>query len=245
MIHDIAYYKKIQNALDSTSQKQTALRNSITRINRDFNKTINWETAIVSEQNMELLITPGSNATNKKIKTRPQEHIYLGQIVSWANTYWLITELDFDQQICCIGEMEQCNTILRWQDEERNICSAYAVAEDATKYGEGIQDTVFMQTPYFVLKLKVPINQDTSKIVRDKRFLLGKFGSAGELTSYVVTRVNRITGTYDLENQNLEHGYIEVTLSEDQLRPDVDNIDLGIADYIVPEDNPPEEGGWF
>lgn len=43
MIHDITYYKKIQNALDSTSLKQTALRNSIARINRDFKKTINWE----------------------------------------------------------------------------------------------------------------------------------------------------------------------------------------------------------
>lgn len=39
MIHDITYYKKIQNALDSTSLKQTALRNSIARINRDFKKT--------------------------------------------------------------------------------------------------------------------------------------------------------------------------------------------------------------
>lgn len=245
MIHDITYYKKIQNALDSTSLKQTALRNSIARINRDFKKTINWEMVTVSEQNMELLITPGSNATNKKIKTRPQERIYLGQIVSWANTYWLITELDFDQQICCIGEMEQCNTILRWQNEDHDICSAFAVAEDATKYGEGVQDTVYMHTPYFVLKLKVPINQDTSKIVRDKRFLLGKKGSADELTSYVVTRVNRITGTYDLEEQDPSNGYIEITLSEDQLRPDADNIELGIADYIAPEEDPPEEGGWF
>ena len=57
MIHDITYYKKIQNALDSTSLKQTALRNSIARINRDFKKTINWEMVTVSEQNMELLIT--------------------------------------------------------------------------------------------------------------------------------------------------------------------------------------------
>ena len=144
--------------------------------------------------------------------------------------------------------MTRCNTVLRWQDHDLKLCEAYAVAEDATKYGTGVSDNALMRIGEFALKLKVQMNDDTLRIRRDQRFLIGEYADGAMPNAYIASRVNQVTGTYvEQENDQLRnYGYIEVTLLEDQFRPSSDRADLMIADYVEPEtseDEPSETGG--
>ena len=268
--HDIAYFMKIQNAYGSDSLKQTTLRQAAYRVNRDFKHSLNWEKVVIDDRDeyQDALITPGSNATIKNIKSRPGEVIKLGAVVYWSHTYWLVETMDYDDQLHCSGTMNQCNTVLKWQKPDGTILTQVAVAEDATKYGTGVQNTVYMQIGEFSLKVKVPLNEETLAINRDKRFLIGQNDPVTGLykpKAFIASRINQVTGTHtlDADNSILSDGYIEITMMEDQFKPNEDNAELGIADYFdysqpdsplthgedqnieQPKVDGVTEGGWF
>lgn len=232
-MRDINYYKKIQNAYGSNSLKQTTLREAKMHVNNDFKNSLNWERSEIDGHEQEVLITRGENATVKKIKSRPNEHIKLGALVKWAHTYWLVTKMDYDDQLHSSGVMNQCNVILKWQLADRTIVSEYGVAEDATKYGTGITNTVYLQIGEFSIKVKVPLNEQTLAIKRDQRFLIGYAGNGFKPQAFITSRINQVTGTYalNMDNSVLSDGYIEITMLEDQFRPGKDNVEYGIADY--------------
>lgn len=246
MNHDISYYRKIQDAYGAQNKKQAQLNSIKKQINRDFLSPVNWESVEVNGKHQELLIMKSTSVTTKKVEARPGEVLRLGALVFWSSVYWLVTTLDADNQVQFAGTMTQCNTVLRWQDEDQEIRVAYAVAEDATKYGTGVSDNSLMRIGEFSLKLKVQLNDDTLGICRDKRFLIGECTEQHMPNAYIVSRINQVTGTYlveanadgmcDGESQN--YGYIELTLLEDQYRPNVDRADLMIADYKESGDNP-------
>jgi len=245
MNHDMSYYRKIQNAWGSASPKETALRVAQARLNRDFRHTMNWETVTVNGAPRELTIVPGENARVKEIHTRPGEILVLGNLVQWALTQWLITDVDFDHQAYASGRMTQCNTVLRWQDAEGGILSIYAVVEDATKYGTGLSMGQYLDTGDFTVKARLPLTAETRPLGRDKRFLLADGAHGYQYTAFVVTRVNHVTQTYDIAEQPEGQGYLELTMREDQLRPQVDNLELGVADYRDPAAPETPESGWF
>lgn len=258
MIHDIGYYRTIQNARGSSSRKQTFLRVAQMNVNRDFDRSYNYEVCSIDGVSQEAVITPTKDAQIKRIKSRPNEEIHLGATIYWAHTYWMVTAMDFDDQLHCAGTMNQCTVVLKWQKSNGDIVTQYAVSEDATKYGMGIVYTDYIREGEFTIKVKVPLNEETLAIGRDQRFLIGFNGENYRPDAFKVTRINQITGTKELnkdDNTVLGDGYLEITMAEDLFR-DTDNAELGIADYqeTISDEEPtkadePEgvldEGGWF
>ena len=200
---------------------------------------MNWERVEIDGQSQELLVMKSTEATVKKIEARPGDVLRLGSMVLWHGVHWLVTTLDADDQVQFAGTMTQCNTVLRWQGADQSICVAYAVAEDATKYGTGVSDNTLMRIGEFALKLKVQMNESTLQIRRDQRFLIGEFGTQFLPNAYITSRLNQVTGTYlEVEDEvHKNYGYIEITLLEDQYRPNADRADLMVADYVPPNDN--------
>ena len=247
MKHDIAYYKKLQGALGSDSPKQTLMRQAAAEVNRCFQKTINWEVAEVNGQKIDLTITPGENEKHKKVKTRPGQTLRLGDIVHWANTAWLVNALDFNEELHCAAKMEQCNVVLRWQDNNLETQSEFGVAADATKYGSGTDTTAYLTLGSFVISVDVTVNERTMQLQRDQRFLIGYAGNGYRQTPFKITRINQITGTYDIAGQEIGKGYLQISMVEDQFREGKDNTELGIADYVDPDapEPPKDESGWF
>lgn len=240
MIHDIAYYRKIQDAHGAATQKQALVNGLRKRLSRDFKSTINWESVEINGEQQELLIMKSTSVNIKKIEARPGENLRLGSLIKWHGVYWLVTALDADDQIQPAGTMTQCNTILRWQLPDLSLAVTYAVTEDATKYGTGVSDNELMRIGEFALKAKVQMNEQTLQIHRDQRFLIGESGEGYSPNAYITSRINVVTGTYvdiDAPETEKNYGYIEVTMLEDQLREHSDRIDLMIADYVDADDN--------
>lgn len=244
MIHDIAYYRKIQDAHGTETQKQAQINSLRKKLSRDFKKTINWERVVIDGSEQELLVMKSTAVTMKKIEARPGEVIRLGALIKWHSVYWLVTQLDADDQIQAAGVMTQCNTILRWQMPDGSVATTYAVTEDATKYGTGVSDNELMRIGEFALKAKVQMNEQTLRIHRDQRFLIGESGDGIVPNAYITSRLNQVTATYvDIDtDQEKNYGYIEVTMLEDQFRPHSDRADLMIADYMgEPHEEPEQE----
>ena len=263
MKHDIEYYRAIHGTNGVQSAKEAKVRAFQRETQRAFQKALNWELVEIKRDvcikyhslpKQELQIIPTNDLFVKQIKTRPEEHVSLGDIVYWRGTYWIVNAVDADDMICCSAKMIQCNVCLRWLLEDGTIYEEYGWDKDGSKYSFGEDHNRFMDTADFVMKAIVQVNAETLKIRRNKRFLLGQYGEGCNPLAVEVSRINGVTNTYmyDANDEHYQTGLLEITLHETQFKEGIDNPELGIADYYnfdsktdtSPEDEPIEKG-WF
>lgn len=231
MTHDLSYYRTIQGLNGVTSKKAADIRLIKAEVDRDFENTIDCESVTINGSNSVLLITKTDKEDIKRVVARPDSDVYLGDIVGWMSSYWLLDKIDSDIRITTRGKMIRCNVTMRWIDEDDNTFAYPGVCEDASKGVDGIVYTDLMHTGDFQIKVKIRLDENSVKINRDRRFLFDALDYVPQLDSigmhpsaFKVTRRNVLTGARG------EHGYVELTLVECSYS-DNDNSDLMIADY--------------
>ena len=122
--------------------------------------------------------------------------------------------------------------------------------KDGSKYSFGETQNTYMDVANFVMKAIIQVNAETLKIERGRRFLLGPYGEGMHPLAVEASRLNVVTNTYQYNGDSVQEnsGLLEITLHETQFREDVDNIQLGIADYKptgTGEDVEHSGSGWF
>lgn len=215
--------------------KEFQLRDIKHRITQDFRKSIDAEDVTINGEPQLVLITRDKGDEQiKKIKSLPDERFDLGDIVNWNGVNYIIYKMDADRRIQSKGRMYECNMKLRWKNSKGEIIERVGKAEDATKYGEGTEGTFRIRIGEFQLKIIIRLDEETVLIRRDDRFIIDaddfieNMTEAGILPSvYKVTRRNVNTGTFPQDGS--QHGYIEITLVEDQFVAGHDDIENMIA----------------
>lgn len=160
----------------------------------------------------------------KEFISMPGEYLPLGLQFFYANTPWLVTEKDVDDEIYGRCEAKHCNVSLKWENDSGDILEYYGIAEDATKYSEGVASTQYISVDEFQIKVILPLDSNTSVIWRDMRFLIDANNYIADIEAngecpfaFRVTRRNVVTGTYENE------GYVEITMVEDTFRKNEDD----------------------
>ena len=128
----------------------------------------------------------------------------------------------FDDELIIDGALQQCNYVLKWQDEDLNIIERHVVTQGATAYNTGLLDKELLTIGYNQLLVLIPFDDDTKKLGRNKRFFLSN--TINDMRPYKITSFDTTTNIYN------GHGYISMMLSEDQLQKD-DNVELQICNY--------------
>lgn len=153
----------------------------------------------------------------KEIVCMPGKTAPLGSDVLFSDMPWLITSVDVDDEVYAKGKMHLCNCVLKWKDVNGDIHVYNGVAEDATKYSEGVESTQYLRIAEFQIKVKVHLDEFSAIISRDMRFVIDADKYIDCLIAnddypfvFRVTRRNIVTGTYAGE------GYVEITLVQDQ-----------------------------
>lgn len=236
MNHDLDYYRAIQGSNGMTTAKETEIRLIKGELLRDFENSLDCEDVKINGVDSKLLITKAADATIKNVVSKPDETVYLGDIVNWCSTDWIVDTIDADNRITNRGKMRRCNITLKWLDEGNVVRSYPGFCEDATKYSDGVAGGKMMQIGEFQIKVKVHLDEHSAKINRDKRFLLDvvqflpQMESTGSHPSaYIVTRRNVLTGFHN------GHGFVELTMAETAYSEN-DNPTLMLADYYSPDD---------
>lgn len=220
---------------DVNSMKEFQLRDIKHRITRDFRKSIDAEDVQINGVNQLVLITRDKGDEQiKKIKSLPDERFDLGDIVNWNGTNYIIYKMDADRRIQSKGRMYECNMKLRWKNSNGEIIERVGKGEDATKYGEGTEGTFRMRIGEFQLKVIIRLDEETVLIRRGDRFIIDADDFIEDMTEagifpnvYKVSRRNVTTGTFPQDGS--QHGYIEITLVEDQFVAGHDDIENMIA----------------
>lgn len=196
--------------------KQFILRNG--RANPSFKKVhINDD-----PEERWLAINSGTQTYYKKIHTLPGEIIYPGDMVTWSNSKWLVTTADSDQEFIVDGTMQQCNRVLKWQNENGDIIERDVVCLSATAYNSGVEDTQLLTIGYDQILIYIAYDPETVLLDRDMRFFISN--NYKKPRPYKLTSINTTTEIYN------GHGYLRIIVTEDQIEKD-DNLDLLICNY--------------
>lgn len=185
-----------------------------------------------------LVIDDGTLPYYKEVKSLPDEYFDAGDYVEWADAMWLMVSCDWDKEVYTYGKMQQCNYVLKWQNTDADVIERWSVVLSASKYNNGEKYNNVIVVGSNQLMVYLPIDEETLKLRSDKRLMVD-FNTESP-KCYDVTRVDTVTMGYDgtAEPRYDGKGCILLVLTETEINPDVDRVDLMLCDYINPNDIP-------
>ena len=200
--------------------------------------SLSCKSCIINGTEQSLIVDDGTLPYYKNVKSLPDEYFNAGDYVEWADSMWLIVSCDWDKEVYTYGKMQQCNYILKWQDTEANIIERWSVILSASKYNNGEKYNNIIVVGSNQLMVYLPIDAETLKLRANKRLMVDF--NTDQPKCYDVTRVDTVTMGYDdiAEPTYNGTGCILLVLTETEINPDVDRIDLMLCDYINPNDIP-------
>lgn len=189
------------------------------------------KTVSVNGSNMYLLINSTDKPSEKKFNTLPDGIVNIGDIILWQEMHWLVTQVDFDDEISRSGRIVQCNRQIRWQNH-----ATYKIIERwclVTKpYTSNIDEGKVISTSSREFKVQLPYDDETKLLDLDKRFMLEVINTKPR--TYKCTSVDQQTNKY----QDIDGGFIVVNLKQDEAGQPGDRTDLMICNYKEPTITP-------
>ena len=146
-----------------------------------------YKTVLVDGVEQELVITSSTEMWHKKIDSMPNERIYMGSIVEWNGRHFLIVQTDCDYELVQRGEMYECNVYIKWQNEKGEIIGRYGYTENLSQFSSGTVESRIMQSIQQVYHVMLPLDEETIKLRRDRRFLIGVSDDKPNALNNVVT----------------------------------------------------------
>ncbi len=200
--------------------------------------SLSCKSCLVNGANQSLVIDDGTLPYYKDVKSLPDEYFDAGDYVEWADSIWLIVSCDWDKEVYTYGKMQQCNYLLKWQNKDAEVIERWAVVLSASKYNNGEKYNNIIVVGSNQLMIYLPIDEETLKLKSDKRLMVD-FNTESP-KCYDITRTDTVTMGYDgvAEPRYDGKGCILLVLTETEINPDVDRIDLMLCNYVDPSDVP-------
>ena len=171
---DIEYYMKLQNAYGTKNKREKNLAKINKHADRHFEDTFDTQDVLVNNEPMQLMIIrdTDNNTYKKKIKSRHNDIIRLGDYVKWNNQIWIITLLDTDNKVWNRGYMYLCQLMIRWQNADGKIIERWGYSEDYTKYSMGEKGNSTITLGDYQYGLTIPVDEETKQLNRTNRFVI-------------------------------------------------------------------------
>ena len=210
-------------SVDGAVERQHQLRRTQDAIARGLTKNLSYQHVLVNNKDQDVAIIDTTKYDEKKICSLPGEGLEHGGLVSWADSHWLITEIDAHDEVYTRGKIVRCNYKLKWIDPEGNIISKWVIVVDGTKYliGERSEDIITVGDAR--IAVTVGKDKDTNKLVRGMRFLIDDMDTT-DVLAYKISKPNKLFNVYDGK------GVFRFIMNEVNVT-DNDNIEERIADY--------------
>ena len=195
----------------------------------------------VNGVDQKLVIDDGTLPYYKEVKSLPDEYFNAGDLVEWEGAMWLIVSCDWDKEVYTYGRAQQCNYVLKWQNESATTIERWSVVLSASKYNNGQLYNNIIVVGSNQLMIYLPLDSETLKLKANKRLFVDF--NIDNPKCYDVTRVDTVTMSYDgvAEPCYDGKGCVLLVLTETEVNPDTDRIDLMLCDYINPSSIEPTQ----
>lgn len=215
-------YERYRDALGRTKREMWVQHTRMT-VARKMLDSPSCRDVTINDEPQTVCIVHTAEMDQKKIFSLPGEHLEHGGLVSFANSKWLITEMDADNIIYDKAIMQRCNHILRWIGKDGTVKEKWCYVVDGTKYLIGEKPRELITIGDARIALTIGKDADTIELSRGMRFLIDDSDSE-DILAYQITKPNKLFNIYDGK------GVFRFILNEVQLT-DYDNKQLRIADY--------------
>ena len=230
---DFDTYKARVKLRGDTARDRT-LYNEKRNIRLNAVNSLSCKACKVNGVDQSLIIDDGTLPYYKEVKSLPDEYFNAGDMVEWAGAMWLIVSCDWDKEVYTYGKAQQCNYVLKWQNESATTIERWSVVLSASKYNNGQLYNNVIVVGSNQLMVYLPNDDETLKLKANKRLFVD-FNTANP-KCYDVTRVDTVTMSYDgvAEPYYDGKGCVLLVLTETETNPDTDRIDLMLCDYVDP-----------
>ena len=205
--------------------KNSGLRRNEREINRLKNKIVRYrydspslKKVQLNGKNKEMFIDSTSDYDVYTIKSIPNDIFYAGDILTWEDYKWLITESVVENNIYTKGKINKCTYELKWIDDGKIKKQPCVIKSGTSETEQGLFIVVGIDKVICLLSF----NEYTTKIKKGMRFFIDN--DLKSPTPY------KVVGVENVANVGNGHGYITLTLDEDVLLKE-DNIELLICNY--------------
>lgn len=221
-----------------TTQRDRTLYQEKRNLKINAVNSLSCKDCLVNGVPQKLVIDDGTLPYYKDVKSLPDEYFDAGDYVEWADAMWLMVSCDWDKEVYTYGKMQQCNYVLKWQNTDAEIIERWSVILSASKYNNGEKYNNVIVVGSNQLMAYLPIDEETLKLRSDKRLMVDF--NIESPKCYDITRVDTVTMGYDgtAEPRYDGKGCILLVLTETEINPDVDRVDLMLCDYVNPNDIP-------
>jgi hypothetical protein len=180
-----------------------------------YNISVYTPSTPLSSTPTDVWITDDSELKSQKVITAiPGQSVDVGYLYLWNNEYWLTIQNDYQLGgIYDRGVILRCYSSIKWLDENGDIRSSWFCMQSNSTSSFGIEDGRVLILPNERRELTIQDTIYTRKIEKNKRFIV-------DGRAWRVIGVNRLID-----------GIITLTLEENLINKDLDNVELGIADY--------------
>lgn len=236
---DIEYYMKLQNAYGTKNKREKNLAKINKHANRHFEDTFDTQDVLVNNEPMQLMIIKDTdnNTYKKKIKSRHNDIIRLGDYVKWNNQIYIITLLDTDDKVWNRGYMYLCQLMIRWQNVDGKIVERWGYSEDYTKYSMGEKGNSTITLGDYQYGLTIPVDEETKQLNRTNRFVIDYEGVYPPDTYRMTGKKGFLSDVRYID----KGGVMTVTLSYERFNEVTDKLiklDNGIEAWICDYKSP-------
>lgn len=229
--------------LHGTTQRERAKNRLIAHLNDRTQHSLSYKNILLNGEESQLVINSSTQPYYKEFQSLPSQEINIGDYVEWANSHWIVVTCDSDDEIYKDGKLNQCNYLLKWQNELGEIIERWAVIQSASKYNDGTDSNAVITLGSDQLSIIVPIDSETIKLKKSmsKKFFID--GNTEDPTTYELTGTGNVPDTYN------GHGITSWIVKECAYTATEDDLKYGVCNYkavdteedtTTPPENPDE-----
>ena len=221
--------------LHGTTQRERMVNRTRLNLQNKVVDSLSYKTVRLNGIETQLVINEGTQPYYKEFESMPGQEINIGDYIEWANSWWLVTTCDYDDELYRNGRLQQCNYLLKWQNELGEIIERHAVILSASKYNDGLAESDVISLGSDKLSINIPLDTEALKLKKSmsKKFFIDN--NKEDPTAYLLANTGNVADTYN--GHGITHWIVEecaYTASEDDLK-------YGVCDYISPTTSPEED----
>lgn len=236
-MENINYFRAIHGAIGANSAEETLRREVRKDRAEDYTTSIGYIHDALRNGEVQPIVAKTTNSPNKyNIIAMPGDPLAVGDILEFYGEHWIVVDIRSVDVVSLIGVAMQCNHLFRWQNWTPDIVERWGVL-DSGVYSTTLSEAEKMTLTHKQYKIYLPFDEDTSKLYLDKRIITEvAYDKDGER----IPVVYKVTGRDSISESYGKGGHLLVLNAESSSDYNklTDNLDLMIADYIAPEEEP-------
>lgn len=216
--------------LNGVTFRERMKRRTIRNLKRKVHNSLSYKKVLINGVESKLVINSGTQSYYKNFETLPFEDINIGDYVYWEDSYWIVVTCDSDNEIYKDGKMNQCNYLLKWQNECGEIIERWAFVNSASKYNDGTDGNNIIMIGSDQLSVMIPVDEESIKLRKDDGIKFFIDNNKQNPTVYELTGTGNVVNTFN------GHGVTSWIVKECIYTPTKNDLKYGVCNYKTDEE---------